>query len=105
MAYRNASGQITIDEAAANNDIQKMRRAIVQLEESKRSISILKGTASGMKGKTGSAIVEQCQRLENQVTDLTQQLNNSIYLIQKTVQKYKEEDHQVAQQIRKGGGF
>ena len=105
MAYHNASGQVTIDESAANQDIQKMRNAIAKLEDSKRSITKLSHAASSMRGQTGSAIVEKCGQLDKQVEELTSQLNRSIRYIQQTVKKYKEEDHQLAQKIRSGGGF
>lgn len=105
MAYHNASGQVTIDEAAANADIQKMRGAIEKLEASKNSISRMRASASSMRGETGSAIVEQCTRLERQLQSLTENLNASIRYIRSTVEKYAEEDRMVAQQIRSGGGF
>lgn len=105
MSYYNASGQITIDEAAANADIQKIRNAITKLEDSKNSIGRLKASASSMQGQTGTAIVEQCARLDAQVSGLIQKLNSSITYIRRTVEKYKEEDRLVAQKIRSGGGI
>ena len=104
MAYYNANGQVTIDEAAANSDIQKIRQAIQKLEESKQSIAKLQGAASAMRGQTGEAVVEQCVRLNKQAGELVSQLNGSIQYIRKTVEKYKEEDRQVALRIRSGGG-
>lgn len=104
MAYHNEQGQVTIDAAAANEDISKIRQALSKLEESQRSIQLLGRSASGMHGQTGAAIVDQCKRLDKQVNDLKEQLNKSIVYIQKTVQKYKEEDRALANKFRSGGG-
>lgn len=104
MAYHNEQGQVTIDEAAANVDIHRIREGLTKLNEAQKSIDQLKTTASSMKGLTGTAIVEQCMRLEKQVSELQEKLNGSIRFIQKTVQKYKEEDQRLANKFRAGGG-
>lgn len=104
MAYHNAQGQVTIDAAAANADIRKIREAISKLEESQNSIQLLSRSASAMQGQTGTAIVDQCRRLEKRVTDLKEQLNKTIVYIQKTVDKYRAEDRALANKIRSGGG-
>lgn len=104
MAYHNAQGQVTIDAAAAKADISKIRQAITKLEESQASIQQLNRSASTMQGQTGTAIADQCRRLEKKVTDLKEQLNKTILYIQKTVEKYKEEDRMLANKFRSGGG-
>lgn len=104
MAFHNAGGQVTIDEAAANEDINNIRRAITKLEDSKRSIDKLKASAQSMRGQTGTAIEEQCSRLDSQIDGLIGRLNGSAFFIRQTVDKYREEDRHVAQLIRSGGG-
>ncbi len=104
MAYYNASGQITIDEAAANADIQKIRNAITKLEDSKNSLNRLKTSASSMQGLTGQAIVDQSVKLDKQIAALIEKLNTSASYIRKTVDKYREMDRQLAQKIKSGGG-
>ena len=95
MAYHNEQGQVTIDEAAAGEDISKIRQAASKLEESKNCIRQLKISVSMMNGQTAAAILEQCEKLETEVNGLINQLNDSINYITKTVQKYKEEDKEL----------
>ena len=104
MAFHNEYGQVTIDEASANVDIQRIRQALTKLNEAQKNITVLKASASNMEGLTGTAIVEQCVRLENQISNLNTKLNGSIKFIEKTVQRYKEEDHRLAIQYKSGGG-
>ena len=104
MAYYNEQGQVTIDEDAANGDISKIRQAITKLEDSQKSIRQLKATASSIHGLTGQAIEEQCSRLDTKVEALITKLKGSINFIQKTVEKYKEEDRLLAAKYRAGGG-
>lgn len=104
MAYYNANGQITIDEAAASSDIQKIKAAVAKLEDSRNSLNQLKASASSMQGYTGQAIVEQSEKLTKQITDLVDKLNSSSSYIRKVVDKYKEQDRQLATSIKSGGG-
>ena len=94
----------TIDEAAANADIQKIRNAITKLEDSKNSLNRLKTSASSMQGLTGQAIVDQSVKLDKQIAALIEKLNTSASYIRKTVDKYREMDRQLAQKIKSGGG-
>ena len=96
----NDQGQITIDEAAANADIQKIRSAIAKLQEAHNSMKMLKANAETMTGMTGSAIADKSQSLSRQVDDLITNLNQAAQLISKTVAKYKEQDAGLAGQIR-----
>ena len=104
MAYHNAQGKVTIDEAAANEDINKIRQAISKLEEAQNRIQQLNTMASSMKGQTAEAILAQCERLNKKVSDLIEKLNRSIGFIKDTVQKYKEEDEANANKIIGLGG-
>lgn len=104
MAYRNANGEVTIDEAAANADILKIRGAIEKLNDSQSSLNQLNSAASSMQGMTGAAISEQCMKLGSRITELKNNLEFTIQYIRKTVVRYKEEDQQLAQKIKSGGG-
>lgn len=99
------NGQITIDEAAANADIQKINAAIEKLKESQNSIKQLQGNASLMVGQTGSAIVEKCGALSSQIDSLLGNLNAAARLIRRTVNRYKETDQQIAASIMGMGGI
>ena len=96
----NEQGQITIDEAAANADIQKINSAIAKLQEAQSSMKQLKANAETMTGQTGSAIAEKSQSLSSQVDDLIDNLNRAASLIRSTINKYKEQDAGLAGQIR-----
>ena len=96
----NDQGQITIDEAAANADVQKIRSAIAKLQEAQNSMKMLKANAETMTGMTGTAIADKSQSLSRQVDDLITNLNQAAQLISKTVAKYKEQDAGLAGQIR-----
>ena len=93
-------GQITIDEAAANADIQKIRSAIAKLQDAQNSMKQLKANAETMTGMTGNAIADKSQSLSKQVDDLIENLKQAAQLISKTVAKYKEQDAGLAGQIR-----
>ena len=46
MAFHNEYGQVTIDEASANVDIQRIRQALTKLNEAQKNITVLKASAS-----------------------------------------------------------
>ena len=100
----NLSGQIAIDSAAAEADVQKITMAKEKLQASLNSLNSLKASASGMQGMTGPAIVNKSAQLEKKITDLIQKLDTTSSFIRTTVARYKEEDRQYAAQIRAQGG-
>lgn len=104
-SLHNMSGQIAIDSAAAQADIQKITLAKQKLQESLNSLNSLKAAASGMTGTTGSSIVNKSTELERQITALIEKLDATSAYINKTVIRYKEVDRQYAAQIRSRGAF
>ena len=107
-SLHNMSGQIAIDSAAAQADIQKITLAKQKLQESLNSLNSLKAAASGMTGSTGSSIVNKSLELEKQINALIEKLDVTTVFINKTVIQYKEVDRQYAAMIRSkasGGGF
>lgn len=106
MAYlHDPSGQIAIDSAAAEADIQKITMAKEKLQDSLNSLNSLKSAASSMTGMTGTAIVNKSTELEKQITALIQKLDTTSRFIRTTVAKYKETDRIYAAQIRSQGGI
>lgn len=104
-SLHNMSGQIAIDSAAAQADIQKISLAKQKLQDSLNSLNSLKAAASGMTGTTGSSIVTKSQELVNQITALIEKLDATTVFINKTVIQYKEIDRQYAAQIRSRSAF
>ena len=99
-ALHDMSGQIAIDSAAAQADIQKITMAKQKLVDSLNSLNSLKTQASGMQGMTGTAIVNKAMELENQIKRLNEKLDASCSFINTTVARYKDLDRQYAAQIR-----
>ena len=100
MAYRDASGAITIDEAVAYGDISKIRSAISYLQQSRQSINQLIGCVEPMQGQTGAAIGEKSMELRSRVDALIANLETSAALISATVSRYQQIDAALAQAIR-----
>ena len=101
MAYYNANGQITIDEAVALADVRKINAAKEHLAQSRQALQTLISTASGMQGQTGSAIAQKAEEMLTQVNRLIQNLEESAGLINRTVARYQRIDAELAQQIRR----
>lgn len=100
MAYRDASGAITIDEAVAYGDISKIRSAISYLQQSRQSINQLIGCVEPMQGQTGAAIGEKSLELRSRVDALIANLETSAALISSTVSRYQQIDAALAQAIK-----
>ena len=100
MAYRDASGAITIDEAVAYGDISKIRSAISYLQQSRQSINQLIGCVEPMQGQTGAAIGEKSMELRSRVDALIANLETSAALISATVSRYQQIDAALAQAIK-----
>ncbi len=93
------SGMVRIVDSAAQADIAKIRNAQENLNNSLASIQKLKANAAGMQGLTGTAIVEQSQKMESRINEMNSKLNATIVTIQKIVNWYHEEDRRLASKI------
>lgn len=100
MAYYDANGTITIDEAAAKRDVSKINSAMTCLNQSRRTIVQLISCAESMQGQTGSAIVEKANEMLTRVDKLMRNLETSASLIDSTVCRYQQKDAELAAQIR-----
>lgn len=92
---------IKISTAAANRDIQNLKNANQQLEQSLKTITRLKAVAGSIQGQTGQAIIEKCQVLETKINGLMENITTSQNLINKVVNDYKEEDRRLKNEILK----
>lgn len=106
MAYRDANGNITIDQVAANSDIQKMNQVVEKLSYASKSLQKIIMTTTAMKGQTADAIVEQALKQKKAIDTLISDINADIAVIRKAVNKYQELDRKVAEAVRStaGGG-
>lgn len=96
MSYRDSNGNITINEVEANYDIDRIRRAIEYLNESKKALKGLINSASYMKGRTADAIVLKAKALVAEIDNLVARLNNDINIIKAAVVKYQNIDRALA---------
>ncbi len=93
------SGMVKIVDDAARADIAKIRNAQENLNDSLASIQKLRANASAMQGQTGSAIVEQSQKMEARINEMNSKLTATIATIEKIVNWYHEEDRRLASKI------
>ena len=88
-------GQIDIVDSAAQLDIQNIRAAINDLNESVQTITKLKANAELMHGRTGDAIVTKCSEMLARLDGMILQLKDTITVINKTVNWYHEKDEEL----------
>ena len=100
MAFKDSSGRITIDEYAAQQDIQKINQAKVALENSKKALENLINQASNEQGQTAVAIVEKATELKNQINTMIGRLNETSSFISSTIAHYQEVDRLVKEAIQ-----
>ena len=99
MAFRDQNGKITIDEVAAQQDIQKLATAINALETARRSITHLIQQAENEQGETSIAVVEKATELKTEIEETISRLSETSDLIKKTVAQYQLIDQQIRDAI------
>ena len=100
MAYQDENGRITIDAAAAQKDIGRLREAIQVLEDSRSAIRSLKRQAGQLQGAAALAVANQAGRMEKSLNNTIDKLEETISFIQKTVRHYELLDEQIKQAIQ-----
>lgn len=103
MVFRDGSGVITIDEAAAKRDIMKIEQAENYLEESRVKVLQMLELAEGMTGNTAAAIRDKAEEMRAEIDSLRSKLNASKQLIRSTVIRYQLVDSSLASFIGGGG--
>lgn len=101
MAYYDFDGKITIDEAAARRDIQKIETALPYLYNAKKSVIRIREEGSSTIGETGKAIVEKAEELTNTTNKVIEELEKTKSYIEKVVRYYQQLDREVKEQIQK----
>lgn len=99
MTLHDRNGKITIDETAAQRDIDNIRKAcelVKQAEESMKNIELISADFSG---ESGVAIHEAGYRLVKDYDKLAAELESVMNLISSTVEKYKKLDAELKSHI------
>ena len=99
MALKDSSGKITIDEVAAQQDVQKLLRAIEILENAKKAIENLINQAADEKGLTAKAIESKAIEMKNYIVTMINKLRESESFINNTVSHYQEVDRLLKEAI------
>ena len=100
MALKDSSGRITIDENAAQQDVQRIQQAISALKDSRKAIENIIIQASNEQGQTAVAIVEKATELKNQINNMIGRLNDTSSFISNTITHYQEVDRLVKEAIQ-----
>lgn len=95
MAYYDFDGRITIDEVAAQKDITNMQAARSILAEAKVSVDRMAQQASESQGETAIAMLDKANELSKKISNLMQNLDESIAYIRRVIAHYQLLDQQV----------
>lgn len=100
MAYYNFDGTITIDEIAAQRDIQKIKETIPVLESAHVAIKqIVEQSASGQ-GEITAAIIDKAEEMNKALSKLMQNLEDTQDTIARTIEYYRQVDQEVKEMIQ-----
>lgn len=99
MAYRDESGRITIDEAAAGQDIANLCRAGETLRQAAGYLRETAAQAEEFSGGTAAAIIEVAERLAGDVQSSAERAQQAAELIGATVRKYQTIDQALKSNI------
>lgn len=103
MAYRDSDGKITIDEAAAQTDINRAARAAEILRQASNTLKTVVSETSSFQGETANAIVEKAQELQTRVQMMISNLEETQSYTRKVVAHYQEVDRKAKEIIEKAG--
>lgn len=95
------ANKILIDDAVASRDKTNITTAISHLDNSLNSIKSLKNEASQMQSRTTAAIVQKCEQLEREITDMISKLQSTINVITRTVRWYHDTDIKLKSAVQK----
>lgn len=94
---------ITIDEAAAKRDVQRIQGARQELNEALNTVNMLMQQAQQMRGQTGTAIVEKSTEIAMLTRRMSARLVETSGFINDTVAKYQSKDEQLGNIIAHSG--
>lgn len=99
MSYQDSTGNITIDEIAAQTDKNRINQALASLENARNTVKILAETATVGQGKTCLAISEKSQELIVKIDEMISRLYETENFITNTVNYYQAIDEELRQNI------
>lgn len=97
---RGYDGKIVIDENEANKDIKNIEQAVEKLERARELLSPSKIDDARMTGKMRYSLDSQLNKICSDLTVIERLCLKTNHFINKTVEKYKKIDEEVAKQIR-----
>ncbi len=105
MALYDENGRITIDEIAAQRDIDILNSVLEQLRSSLEDISQIEMQAQEFDSETNKNILEECRLLKMQISREIEASENAITYIRDTVRKYQQIDRNLRELISNTTGF
>lgn len=103
MAFRDSNGKITIDEVAAQKDINHINAAIQDLQAARDSLNEIMHQAQSFSGRTAVSMTEASLQLIREYDRLIRQLNETVTTITNTVEKYRRIDESLKNYINNQG--
>lgn len=104
MAYYDENGRITIDEIAAQHDINRASEAEEILKTVAVQLRRLVLQAEEYEGQTARALAEKAQEMLGRVQKLIDSLEETQTITRQTVSKYKELDARVSALLADSAG-
>lgn len=100
MARYENNQQVTIDEEAANRDIQKIQQALPSLQAAQAALERVREAGSQTQGLTGAAVADKSGELIVRIQRLVQNLEDTQILLRQTVLKYQVIDEVLAADVK-----
>lgn len=105
MAYRDANGNITIDEHEANADIKRLQTVADILRSANERLASVQMVGEESKGLIAGGIEVTALGLRRDISRLDQDIQEQIARIRRTVRKYQQVDAKLRETIETSGGY
>ena len=99
MAFKDSNGRITIDEIAAQRDIQNLSAAIENYNSAIQRLNQISSLTAEFKGETANTISESTLLIRQDIEKLQSVITESIGFINTTVNKYQQIDANIKSMI------
>lgn len=99
MAYKDANGRITIDEVAAQKDVKNLNFSMECLMAVNEMLLEINRASFGFSGHTAVEIQTYSDELMKLISTLSEDVTETISLIENTVKKYQEIDRSLKETI------
>lgn len=99
MAFKDENGRITIDEIAAEKDIQQLYKSKQTLEDALNLVKQIEIEASEFSGITGETILDSSDLIQAQIDELISETETTIETIKQVVSKYQAIDADIKSKI------